>query len=80
MSKTKKAYRVLQEIQSDWEDGEEYEAFNIALESMERDINRKPISHLLGDYSTIQYCQICNEIVSPNFKYCRECGQKIDWS
>lgn len=80
MNKVKKAHQILQEIQSDWENGEVYEAFNIALESMERDILRKPTSHSLGDYSTIHYCQICNEVVSPGCRYCKECGQKLDWN
>lgn len=41
MLKIARAYKILMEIQSDWEDGEEYNAFTLALESLEKQLNNR---------------------------------------
>lgn len=78
--KNKATIEILMDIQSDWEDGVEYEAFNIAIDSVDKQIPRRTTSHMLGDYSTIHYCERCDSTVSKQEKYCKICGQKLDWS
>lgn len=80
--KIEKAIEILMDIQSDWEDGEEYEAFNTALKALEKQIPKKPIS----DGSNIRYtpvysCPKCgNRITGTGIaEYCYHCGQKLHW-
>ena len=59
------------------------ESIDVAIESMEKQIPKKPIAIITDDNEYI--CSICPscEQVSVEFddKYCRKCGQKIsfDW-
>ena len=61
--------------------GEQKEAFQMAINALEKQIPKKPIFYA-HDY----YCSVCNSIVGNNefewkrFKYCDTCGQKLDWS
>lgn len=76
----KQAYKLLMDIQSDWEDGEEYESFNIALQAIEKEIPDRPywlqynINPKIGNWNHGIAC-IC-EYNSP---YCSYCGKKLDW-
>ena len=57
------------------------EARDMAINSLEKQIPKKPIFYA-HDY----YCSVCNSLVGNNefewkrFKYCDTCGQKLDWS
>ena len=61
--------------------GEQKEAFQMAINALEKQIAKKPIFYA-HDY----YCSVCNSLVGNNefewkrFKYCDTCGQKLDWS
>ncbi len=77
--KNKASVEILMDIQSDWEDGVEYEAFNVAMNAINKQIPKKVVSHELGDYTTIHYCQRCDSSVHKQDNYCKICGQKIDW-
>jgi len=52
------------------------EALDIAIESTEKQIPTKPIN----DKCTVCYEDVRNWTGDDNFKFCPECGQKIDWS
>lgn len=78
--KNKATIEILMDIQSDWEDGVEYEAFNIAIDSVNKQIPRRATSHMLVDHSTIHFCERCYSTVSKQENYCKICGQKLDWS
>lgn len=74
-----KSIEILMEIQSDWEDGVEYESFNIAINSVEKQIPRKPLREFNG-IQNLKMCLCGGEIYSypSSFNYCPYCGQKID--
>lgn len=61
--------------------GEQKEAFQMAINALEKQIPKKPIFYA-HDY----YCSVCNSLVGNNefewkrLKYCDNCGQKLDWS
>ena len=71
---------ILMDIQSDWEDGVEYEAFNVALTAVEKQIPRKPLKEFNG-IQILKMCLCGGEAYSypSSFNYCPYCGQKIDW-
>ena len=82
----KKAVEILMDIQSDWEDGEEYEAFDLAIEALEKQIPKK---YSVTEYETfnggrlgVGYVIICSICKNPvhDFEFCPHCGQKIDWA
>ena len=50
-------------------------AVEIAVEAMEKQIPKEP-KMPLDAYWT---CQICGGVVEPSHKYCKRCGQAIDW-
>ena len=72
--------KILLDIQSDWEDGVEYESFNVAINAIKKQIPRKPLEEFNGIQS-IKMCLCGGEIYNypSSFKYCPYCGQKIDW-
>ena len=47
--------KLLLDIQSDWEDGVEYESFNVALNAIKKQIPRKP----LVEFNGIQSIKMC---------------------
>ena len=57
------------------------EAFQIAMQAIEKQIPKKP-----RFYAHNYYCSVCDSLVGNNefewqrFKYCDTCGQKLDWS
>lgn len=59
-----------------------YEEFiEIAVEALEKQIPKKPKINLHGttDYNTKCTCPSCGGFVCTD-KYCRNCGQALDWS
>ena len=59
----------------DWE--EMREVRNIAIEALEKQLPKKPILKR-NAYGGISVCPTCG--ASDYGKYCRQCGQKLDWS
>ena len=53
-----------------------------SIEALEKQIPKKPIE--IDTYGEYYKCPICNKYIVDNFgcgyKFCRECGQAIDWS
>lgn len=57
-------------------------AFETAVEALEKQIPNKPldvVEEYDGDYGR---CPSCNRMASDfhDFKFCRSCGQALDWS
>ena len=66
-------------------DGEE---MDMAINALEKQIQKKPIIHT-NDKDRLACCPVCDSNVDwtyegfwrkGNPKYCRECGQAIDWN
>lgn len=59
----------------------EYDAINVAIEVLEKQIPKKPIDVITSDNEFIcMICPCCQEVaVEFNDAYCKRCGQKIDW-
>ena len=84
-----KAYEILMGIQSDWENGGEHESLELATEALEKQIPMKVLKewdYTKGDITRYRYhCSSCeSQIAYDKFnskeKYCKYCGQKIDWA
>lgn len=85
------AKAIISEIKMSYaENGEEEcsEALDMAINAMEKQIPKKPIIHT-NDIDRLACCPVCDSNVDwtyegfwrkGNPKYCRECGQAIDWS
>lgn len=58
-----------------------YKAFMLAISALDRRMPRKVKISLKGttDWNTKYHCPNCGAFIS-NGKYCRECGQALDWS
>ena len=56
------------------------EALNMSIEALEKQIPKKPKIILKGttDWNTISSCPVCGTNQVSGFKYCRECGQRIE--
>ena len=63
-------------------------ACDMAISALEKQIQKKPIIHT-NDKDRLACCPVCDSNVDwtyegfwrkGNPKYCRECGQAIDWS
>ena len=57
------------------------DAFDTAIKALEKQIPRKPIEKSPWVY----HCSNCDsqkveEVFIERFKYCRDCGQALDWS
>ena len=60
----------------------EKEAFDMAIQSLEKQIPKKPNIHeedILGEYYSCPSC-MNNELDDIFDNYCPRCGQKLDWS
>lgn len=62
---------------------DEFEEFlSNGIKGIEKQIPKKPIE--IDTYGEYYKCPICNKYIVDNFgcadKFCRECGQAIDWS
>lgn len=58
-----------------------YQAIEMAIEALEKQIQKKPKVLLKGttDWNTKCVCQNCKGFIFGKPKYC-ECGQALDWS
>ena len=72
--------KILMDIQSDWEDGVEYESSNVAMNAIKKQIPMKPLKEFNGIQS-LKMCLCGGEIYNypSSFNYCPYCGQKLDW-
>lgn len=56
-------------------------SLDMAIEALEKQIPKKPIK--LDDWGEYYKCPICDKYAVDNLgckhKFCRECGQRIDW-
>lgn len=72
-----KVIEVLMDIQSDWEDGEETEAIDKAIQIIEMQVAKKPSKvNMQNKCPNID----CFESILRHYNHCPGCGQKIDWS
>lgn len=55
---------------------EDIDIYETAIEALEKQLPKKPVLKR-NAYGGISVCQICG--ASDYGKYCRQCGQKIDW-
>ena len=57
-------------------------AIDIAIEALEKQISKKPIK--IDKWGEYYECPVCDKYAVDNFgckyKFCRECGQKLDWT
>ena len=60
----------------DWEEQEE--ATKIAIKALEKQIPKKPV--ICDGFMTVARCPVCNDVLSFLSKYCKDCGNKIDWT
>ena len=60
-----------------WND-RHYEALQMALSALEKQIPKKPIE--LGPFSLFYKCPICKKSVNDDAGYCAVCGCKLNWS
>ena len=76
------AIEILMDIQSDWEDGEEYETFNLAIKALEKQIP-KQVQYLDRNEGYFE-CGACKGAIynsSDDLEdhiYCLLCGQRVD--
>ena len=57
-------------------DGKAFEDLDMAIEALEKQLPKK-VAFKRNAYGGISVCPICG--ASDYGKYCRQCGQKIDW-
>ena len=56
---------------------ETYEAVDIAIQALEKQIPKKPIT---DDRYIMYICPCCNDFIKVSHNYCPNCGQELDWS
>lgn len=61
------------ELNKDY-DIEQVETLKKALVALNKQLPMKPIKNK----SYVRFCQKCNAVITKSFKYCDECGQRID--
>ena len=63
--------------------GEQKEAFQIAINALEKQIPKKAIitGHNNAINTDVGYCPICKGVIlrACDNSYCPDCGQKLDW-
>ena len=81
----KEAIKILEvaKTEVEWDYPLDYAiAIDTAIEALEKQIPKKPIS--LGEDidRDVGQCPNCKEIIDTyeDYKYCSDCGQAIDWS
>ena len=79
-------------VEGDYINLDDLEAFNIAIPALEKQILKKPTPHKvdvdkikIGNANwckgtTVYKCPCCNELISRIYDYCYKCGQALDWS
>ena len=58
--------------------GEQKEAFQMAIQALEKQIPKKPYKDNENGIYEKEYCPICHRSLFPNDHHCI-CGQAIDW-
>ena len=58
--------------------GEQKEAFQMAINALEKQIQKKPIFTEDKKFALCQFCDMKG--LTDKQKYCDNCGQKLDWS
>ena len=80
-------------VEGDYINLDDLEAFNLAIPALEKQIPKKPTPHIVepveapikignmnwGRGTTIYYCPNCKDFISRTCAYCRKCGQALDW-
>jgi len=51
----------------------------VAIESLEKQVAKKPDYEVLHDNSSWIHCTVCNQVWEEQQRYCHYCGQKINW-
>ena len=68
---------------------EYYEAIELAVEALEKQIPKKPTKTKIAtlnkspeaiSWEQIHCCPRCESNLAPQYKYCPQCGLKIEWS
>lgn len=63
-------------------------AFEMAIDALEKHIPKKPIKTKIAtlnkspeaiSWETIHCCPRCESNLAPQYKYCPQCGQEIEW-
>lgn len=63
-------------------------AFEMAIDALEKHIPKKPIKTKIAtlnkspeaiSWESIHCCQRCESNLAPQYKYCPQCGQEIEW-
>ena len=78
-------------VEGDYINLDDLEAFDLAISALEKQIPEKPTPHivkggkkLIGNGwwcngTTIYYCPNCKDFISKAYTYCHKCGQALDW-
>lgn len=68
------------------------EAYDMAIQSLEKQIPKKPTPHKVdveeikiggtfwGKGTTVYRCPNCDRLITRAYKHCMNCGQALDWS
>ena len=80
----RKVIKYLKESKCDQKQGENYQQYhnsvlNTAIEALEKQIPKKPEKILKAFEYRFGDCPNCNKSSDVNYKYCKNCGQKLDW-
>lgn len=59
--------------------GEQKEAFSVAINALEKQIQKKPKERDCIGFNTL-VCPVCKGALYLYEPYCDNCGQKLDWS
>lgn len=73
----------------EWDYPMDYQvAFEMAIDALEKHIPKKPTKTKIAtlnkspeaiSWEAIHCCPICKSNLAPQYKYCPQCGLKIDW-
>ena len=78
-------------VEGDYINLDDLEAFNLAIPALEKQIPKKPTPHKVEggkikigngwwcEGTTVHKCPNCNEFISRTYEYCHKCGQALDW-
>lgn len=73
----------------EWDYPMDYQvAFEMAIDALEKHVPKKPIKTKIAtlnkspeaiSWETIHCCPRCESNLAPQYKYCHQCGQEIEW-